>query len=504
MTPPDQYKLLSVLMPVYNEARTLRRIVRAVLDSPIELQIELVCVDDRSTDGSWEILKELAAADPRVKVFRQEKNQGKGSAIRAAISHMTGDIAIIQDADLEYDPTEYPVMLAPILAGKADAVFGSRFASSPQRRVLLYWHSVANRLLTWISNVLNDINITDMETCYKAVRADVLKQIPLKSKRFGIEPELTTRLAQWNLRIYEVPISYHGRTAAEGKKIGLKDAFEALWCLFKFRFIDTRFTTHDGYYILQSVRRARGFNKWMLAQFRSHVGARVCEAGCGIGNFTELLLDRERLCCLDYDPFYVEMIERRFGHMENVRVAWNDLAEPVGLDSLRAERFDTIISLNVIEHIEKDQDVLGHFYDILAPGGCAIVLVPCHPWLYTACDKTLGHFRRYTPDELRQKFVAAGFEIVSAQQFNRLGTLGWWASGLLKKRELSPFQMKVYELLMPLARLMDRLKIGPGLSLIVVGRKPVKEPANEVDPPEVIVRSGSLPVPRGVSAPSRT
>lgn len=504
MPPRDQYKLLSVLMPVYNEARTLRRIVRAVLDSPIEMQIELVCVDDRSTDGSWEILKELAAADPRVKVFRQEKNQGKGSAIRAAISHMTGDIAIIQDADLEYDPAEYPIMLAPLLSGKADAVFGSRFASSPQRRVLLYWHSVANRVLTWFSNVLNDINITDMETCYKAVRADILKQIPLKSKRFGIEPELTTRLAQWDLRIYEVPISYHGRTAAEGKKIGLKDAFEALWCLFKFRFIDTRFTTHDGYYILQSVRRAKGFNRWMLAQFRAHVGARVCEAGCGIGNFTELLLDRERLCCLDYDPFYVEMIERRFGHMENVRVAWNDLADPVGLDALRAERFDTIISLNVIEHIEKDQDVLAHFYDILAPGGCAIVLVPCHPWLYTVCDKTLGHFRRYTPDELTSKFEKAGFEVVSARQFNRLGTLGWWASGLLKKRELSPFQMKVYELLMPLARLMDRLKIGPGLSLIVVGRKPAKEPANEAAPPEVVVRAGSMPVPREVSVPSRT
>lgn len=504
MATSDERKLLSVLMPVYNEARTLRRIVRAVLDSPIDMRIELVCVDDRSTDGSWEILKQLGASDPRVKIIRHERNQGKGAAIRTAIAHMTGDIAIVQDADLEYDPAEYPRMLAPILAGKADAVFGSRFASSPQRRVLLYWHGVANRFLTWVCNVLNDINITDMETCYKAVRADILKQIPLKSSRFGIEPELTTRLAQWNLRIYEVPISYHGRTVAEGKKIGLKDAFEALWCLFKFRFIDTRFTTHDGYYILQSVRRAKRFNKWMLAQFRAHVGARVCEAGCGIGNFTELLLDRERLCCLDYDPFYVEMIERRFGHLENVRVGWNDLADPVGLDSLRAERFDTIISLNVIEHIEKDQDVLGHFYDLLAPGGSAIVLVPCHPWLYTTCDRTLGHFRRYTPDELRTKFKNAGFEVVSARQFNRLGTLGWWASGLLKKRELSPFQMKVYELLMPLARLMDRLKLGPGLSLIVIGRKPWGAPAGEAEAPEVVVRAGAMPSVRAAASPTRT
>lgn len=499
MAARTEYKLLSVLMPVYNEARTLRRIVAAVLASPAGMAIELVCVDDRSTDGSWQILEGLAAADSRVKIVRHEVNRGKGAAIRTAIAHMTGDVAIVQDADLEYDPAEYPVMLAPILSGRADAVFGSRFASSPQRRVLLYWHSVANRFLTWVTNVLNDINITDMETCYKAIRADVLRQIPLKSDRFGIEPELTTRLAQWNLRIYEVPISYHGRTVAEGKKIGLKDAVEAMWCLFKYRFIDTRFTTHDGYYILQSVRRAKRFNRWMLSQFREHVGRRVCEAGCGIGNFTELLLDRERLCCLDYDPFYVEVIERRFGHMENVRVGWNDLSNPVGMDGLRSERFDTIISLNVVEHIEDDRGVLGHFESMLEPGGHAIVLVPCHPWLYTVCDKTLGHFRRYTRADLTKKFTDARFEVVSAREFNRLGVLGWWVSGrLLRKRELSPFQMKVYEMLMPLARLMDRLKLGPGLSLIVVGRKPVRE----VEPPEVIVRAGAMSAPRE-AAPSR-
>lgn len=490
------YKVLSVLMPVYNEARTLRRIVAAVLSSSVDLEIELVCVDDCSTDNSWAILTELAAADRRIRIVRHATNKGKGAAIRTAIASMTGDIAIVQDADLEYDPAEYPVMLGPILSGKADAVFGSRFASSPQRRVLLYWHGVANRFLTWITNVLNDINITDMETCYKAVRADVLKQIPLKSDRFGIEPELTTRLAQWNLRIYEVPISYHGRTVAEGKKIGLKDAFEALWCLVKYRFLDTRFTTHDGYYILQSVRRAKRFNRWMLSRFRPYVGNRVCEAGCGIGNFTELLLDRERLHCLDYDPFYIEVIRRRFGHMENVQVGWNDLANPVGLAELRAERFDTIISLNVVEHIEDDRAVLRHFSQMLQPGGHAVVLVPCHPWLYTVCDKTLGHFRRYTTEDLSAKFREAGFKVVSASQFNRLGVLGWWVSGLMKKREISPLQMRVYELLMPLARLLDWLKIGPGLSLIVVGQKPITTPEAERDPPEIVVTKGQMPVAR--------
>ena len=160
-------------------------------------------------------------------------------------------------------------------------MFGSRFASASQRKILLYWHGVANHFLTWLTNILNDINLTDMETCYKAVRADILKQTPLYSNRFGIEPELTTKLAQWNIRLYEVPISYHGRTVAEGKKIGWKDAVSAIWTLLKYRFIDDRFTTHDGYYVLQSMRRARGLNRWILEQFRQFIGQRVLEAGCG-------------------------------------------------------------------------------------------------------------------------------------------------------------------------------------------------------------------------------
>ncbi len=475
MHPSTEFKTLSVLIPVYNEARTLRRLIGAVLASPVPLQLELICVDDCSTDATPEILRELARADSRIKVVRHEVNKGKGAAIRTAISRMTGDIAIVQDADLEYDPAEFPIVLAPILEGKADAVFGSRFAGGGlggQRKVLLFWHSVANKLLTLATNILNDINITDMETCYKAVRADILRQIPLKSNRFGIEPELTTRLAQWNVRLYEVPISYHGRTAAEGKKIGWKDAFSAAWCLIKYRFFDRRFTTHDGFYVLQSVRRARGFNRWMLAQFRPFIGKRVWEAGCGIGNFTELLLDRERLICVDNDPFYVEMIARRFGHMENVEAFEMDLSRPGAGKAVQPERPDTIISLNVLEHIERDQDVLHEFYEALTPGGHAVVLVPTNPKLYTECDRTLGHFRRYTREELTAKFHAAGFHVVSCNEFNRLGVYGWWLNGKLKRKDLSPTQMRLYELMLPLAKLMDKLKLGPGLSLIVVGQKP--------------------------------
>jgi glycosyltransferase involved in cell wall biosynthesis len=469
----ERFGRLSILMPVYNEARTLRRIISAVLGVPMPLPIELVCVDDCSRDASWEILQELAAGDARIVAVRHEVNRGKGSAIRTAISRMTGDIAIVQDADLEYDPREIPRVIAPILEGKADAVFGSRFASSPQRRVLLFWHSVANKLLTLAANVLNDINITDMETCYKAVRADVLRQIPLRSERFGIEPELTTRLAQWGVRIYEVPISYHGRTAAEGKKIGWKDAVSAGWCLFKCRFIDRRFTTHDGFYVLQSVRAAKGFNRWMMSRFARFLGRRVFEAGCGIGNFTELLLDRERLVCADHDPYYVEMLDRRYGHLANVRTLRMDLADAASVAAIGPERPDTIVSLNVVEHIERDQEVLENFFAVLEPGGHAIVLVPAHPWLYGECDRTLGHFRRYRSKELVERFERAGFGVVETREFNRLGVLGWWVNKVLGRRELSPAQMRLYEWLLPIAKLIDWVGLGPGLSLIVVGQKPV-------------------------------
>jgi glycosyltransferase involved in cell wall biosynthesis len=225
---------LSVVIPVYNEKATVREILERV--RAVNLPKEIIIVDDFSTDGTREILQELGSADD-LKVVLQARNMGKGAALRAGFEAVTGDIVIIQDADLEYDPAEYPVLVQPILANKADVVYGSRFLSGPHR-VLLFWHYLGNKMLTTLSNMMTDLNLTDMETCYKAFRASLLKEIKLREDRFGFEPEFTAKIAKARCRVYEVPISYSGRDYFEGKKIGWKDGVAAIYFIMKYRFVD--------------------------------------------------------------------------------------------------------------------------------------------------------------------------------------------------------------------------------------------------------------------------
>ncbi|HTL31588.1 MAG TPA: glycosyltransferase family 2 protein [Kofleriaceae bacterium] len=227
-------KKLSIVIPVYNEERWVASLIERVLAADARgLDKELVVVNDCSTDGTAAILEELAAKHREIKLYMQEKNGGKGAALRRGFQEATGDLVLVQDADLEYDPAEYPKLLAPILDGRADVVLGSRFLGGPHR-VLFYWHSVGNKLLTTLSNMFTNLNLTDMETCYKCFKADVIKGVTLEQDRFGFEPEVVAKVARSGARIYEVPISYAGRTYEEGKKIGWKDGVQALYCILRY------------------------------------------------------------------------------------------------------------------------------------------------------------------------------------------------------------------------------------------------------------------------------
>jgi glycosyltransferase involved in cell wall biosynthesis len=236
-TNADIEPCLSVVMPVFNEAASVAFIIKIVLAQPPVQQ--LVIIDDCSTDGTWEKLQPLAQNESRIKLIRHERNQGKGAALRTGFTHATSPIVIIQDADMEYDPTEYYRLLGPVLSGKADVVFGSRFISSDARRVLFYWHSVGNKVLTTVSNMATGLNLTDMEVCYKMFRREIIQRIKIEEDRFGFEPEITAKVAKLKVRIYEVAISYYGRTYAEGKKIGWRDGVHAFWCILKYNFLSS-------------------------------------------------------------------------------------------------------------------------------------------------------------------------------------------------------------------------------------------------------------------------
>src|SRR4051812_28902140 len=290
---------LSILLPVYNERTVVERCISGVLTAPLpeNMDRELVIVDDCSTDGTYAILQRLATAFPQIRLHQHPKNKGKGAAVRTAIQKATGDFSLIQDADLEYDPAEYPRLLRPLLDGHADAVFGSRYMAGEQSRVLPFWHTMINKGLTMVSNMFCNLNLTDMETCYKVFRTDLLKSIPIRSDRFGFEPEITMKSAKRNLRIYEVPISYHGRTYEEGKKIGWKDGINALSVIFHFWLIDDLYVGRYGRGFLNNLTGTPQYVRWVCDLIRPHLGDYVLEVGAGIGNFSGRLMAR-RFCYL--------------------------------------------------------------------------------------------------------------------------------------------------------------------------------------------------------------
>lgn len=465
--------LLSVIVPVYNERPTVRRLVERVRSLPITKQI--VVVDDGSTDGTRELLMKLAEqsrsdALNEVTFLFHEHNRGKGAAIRTAIPYLKGSITIIQDADLEYDPGEYPKLLEPILSGAADVVYGSRFQAGP-RRVLFFWHTLGNRLLTFLSNLCTGLNLTDMETCYKVFRTDILKRIKLVSDGFTIEPELTAKVARLACRIYEVPISYHGREYWEGKKINWWDGIEAIWAILRFAFSDGTGGADAGYNTLRRVSRLDRYNQWVWEQVAPYVSDRVLEVGCGIGTMTKFLRNREFVLATDINPEYLELTRRRFEHHDNIIVRSVDWENP-DVEGLRSFGFDTILCLNVLEHLRDDEKALSAFAELLAPGGKLILQVPAFSALYGRIDRSIGHWRRYSRASLERNLQRTGFTLKHAAYYHVIGALGWWVNSVVLRRDSVPgIQARLANLLVPILRLEHRLNVPFGMTLIAVAER---------------------------------
>jgi glycosyltransferase involved in cell wall biosynthesis len=464
-------KKLSILMAAYNEEGTIRACLEAVLAAPAcGLEKEIIVVNDASTDDTGAIVEECARQHREIRLVHQGRNEGKGAAIRRAIMEATGDIAIWQDADLEYDPRDYPKLIQPILEEKADAVMGSRFTGETHR-VLYFWHSIGNRLLTLLSNAVNDLNLTDMESGYKAFRLDRLRSIPLRSNRFGIEPEIIARLARNRWRIYEVPINYNGRTYEEGKKINWKDGLAAFWFIlvygFSLKYADPARVTLD------SLERAPRLQKWQFDAIRPWLGKRIAEVGSGTGNVTRWLKTTgATILASDCDAAYLERLKRRFGNSPRIEVTKLDLTRAQDYAALEAFQPDTVVCLNVLEQIAEDQEVLRRIHDSV-PANCAVImLVPRSKKLWCNLDVALRHTRRYEEGELSSRAGASGFVAEREFTFNRVGTPTWLVSSVwMRQRMLKPWQARFYNILCPLFRYLEPILPWPGLSIVCVARK---------------------------------
>ena len=461
---------LSVVIPAFNEAKTIREIVARVLAVPVEK--EILIIDDGSTDGTREMLRELDGRDG-VRVFLQPVNQGKGAAVSVGFRHATGDVVVVQDADLEYDPMEYLKLLAPIEQGHADVVYGSRFLGGGARRVLYFWHTIGNRFLTLASNMFTNLNLTDMETCYKMFRREVVQSMTIESRRFGIEPEITAKVARRGYRVFEVPISYYGRTYEEGKKIGLKDAFSALWTIIRHAVREAEDPKNVGHVTLARMGKLEPYNRWLADRFEKSLGQRVLEIGAGFGNMTRHLTPREMIIASDLDAVALEYLRGAFRDDPSIRIAsYRFPLQPGQRRELEGLALDTVVCLNVLEHIEDDVSTLADLLSILRPGGRLVLIVPAHARLYSSLDVHLRHFRRYEKPELEKKIRDAGFVLEDCRFLNRPGVFGWYVNGrVLRRRVLPRGQLSLFKLVLPLLRSEETNPPSWGLSLLAIARK---------------------------------
>jgi glycosyltransferase involved in cell wall biosynthesis/SAM-dependent methyltransferase len=474
---------VSVLVPVYNEQHLVTECLnRLTLLAQCEFlsSVEVIVVDDGSRDRTSEFLADFershaealsnrAVAKIRWLFFRHSRNVGKGAAIRTALEKATGEITVIQDADLEYHPGDLIKMLAVFLEHDADAVFGSRFVSGGTRRALLFRHQLGNKFLTFLCNLVTNLNLTDVWTGYKAIRTDLMKSIPIIANDFRLEPEITIKLAKREARIFEVPISYFGRSYEEGKKIGWRDGVLALAAILRCALSDDIYQADEhGSRILARLARAPRFNAWMADTIRPYCGERVLEIGSGVGNLTRRLIPRTKYVASDINPLYLQTLSNLGADRPYMETGYCDVTDLSSFPRVD-QQYDTVICLNVIEHVQDDRTVLLNINRVLLPSGRAIILVPQGPGNMGTLDEVLGHRRRYTRQTLSTLASECGFSVSKLIKFNRIGTLAWFLNGkMLKRRTFGLGQIWLLDLLTPIFRRVDAMVPLPPLSLIAI------------------------------------
>jgi SAM-dependent methyltransferase len=468
-------------VPCFNEGDTITKVIERVLASP--WTGEVIVVDDGSTDGSATDV--AAIRDERLRLLRQPRNLGKGAALRRGFLAAAEPFVIVQDADLEYDPADFDQLLGPLVDGRADVVYGSRFHTDRPHRVLYYWHAVGNRFLTTVSNMTTNLNLTDMETCYKAFRREVIQSIDIEEDRFGVEPEITAKVAAGGWRVFEVGITYSGRTYEEGKKIGWRDGLWALLCVLRYAGpFDRRrrdagppgvaagFHEADDELAgtLESLDGADHYADWIVELAEPYVRGEICEVGAGHGTFTGRLANLGKVVACDPSPRCVASLRERYGGKPGIEIVEGEFA-----DAARDRRFDTIVAVNVLEHIADDRAALAGFGEHLSPGGHVVVFAPAFDRLYSDFDRSIGHHRRYRRGQIAAAMYRAGLEVVECRYVNSVGMAAWWL--LAKKLGRAPTQtwtVRLYDrAIVPWLRRLERDRTLPaGQSILCVARRP--------------------------------
>ncbi len=502
---------LSIILPIFNERLYLSEIFRRIMTTrlnPEVSSIEILAVDDGSTDGSREWLSETekgfstrfkssSGLPTFMKTLFLPKNSGKGAAVRAGIEASTGDVILIQDADLEYHPKDYPSLLAPILANQADAVFGSRFVgggSSGHRRVLYFWNAVVNRVLNLLFNFLANMTCTDIGTGYKALKGPLARSLRLKSNRFGFEPEISARLAKARIRLFEVGISYYGRTYAEGKKIGPFDAIAAVFHIIRFTLFGGS-PYHAG--LLQTLSALENASDQLyceslrdLIRFLPKKGRlKILEVGSGIGSITQELIKHGSVVASDLSDEYTGMLRERFGFVDDFKsVQWDATAaieSAATPEEVRSGHFDLIVAFNVVEHLPHADQVIQRWRSLLSAEGAMMLLVPFSQRLYTPIDRAVGHVKRYTRPELENLLESCGAQVIQSRYANPLGILGWILNGKILGRDTLPQgQIKLYSFLKPFIKPIEKpLNRYIGLSIISLAKLPTgrQQPPSQSD-----------------------